>query len=191
MVNGLLLIRGWNKLKNIINIEEINIRLCTTGDVKDIFNLQNIVIEKFKVNEKGYFLPFKESSYLRIVNDPINDGEIYGAFLDNKMIAWIFLSVSNRMKELRSYIPDIKGKCADIDGVIVLPEYRGNHLQNMLVEHIERRAKELGINNIVAEVTFGNNYSLKNLQSMGYEIKTWYQKDENIKRYILLKRLEG
>lgn len=191
MVNGLLLVRGWNKLKNIINIEEIDIKLCTTRDVKDIFNLQNIVIENFKENEKGYFLPFKESSYLRIVNDPINDGEIYGAFLDNKMIAWIFLSVSNRMKELRSYIPDIKGKCDDIDGVIVLPEYRGNHLQNTLVEHIERRAKELGINNIVAEVTFGNNYSLKNLQSMGYEIKTWYQKDENIKRYILLKRLEG
>lgn len=191
MVNGLLLIRGWNKLKNIINIEEIDIKLCTTRDVKDIFNLQNIVIENFKENEKGYFLPFKKSSYLRIVNDPINDGEIYGAFLENKMIAWIFLSVSNRMKEIRSYIPDIKGKCADIDGVIVLPEYRGNHLQNMLVEHIERRAKELGINNIVAEVTFGNNYSLKNLQSMGYEIKTWYQKDENIKRYILLKRLEG
>ena len=82
-------------------------------------------------------------------------------------------------------------KCADIDGVIVLPEYRGNYLQNMLVEHIERRAKELGINNIVAEVTFGNNYSLKNLQNMGYEIKTWYQKDGNIKRHILLKRLEG
>ena len=191
MVNGLLLIRGWNKLKNIINIEEIDIKLCTTRDVKDIFNLQNIVIENFKENEKGYFLPFKKSSYLRIVNDPINDGEIYGAFLENKMIAWIFLSVSNRMKEIRSYIPDIKGKCANIDGVIVLPEYRGNHLQNMLVEHIERRAKELGIDNIVAEVIFGNNYSLKNLQSVGYEIKTWYQKDENIKRYILLKRLEG
>ena len=95
------------------------------------------------------------------------------------------------MKEIRSYIPDIKGKCADIDGVIVLPEYRGNHLQNILVEHIERRAKELGIKNIVAEVIFGNKYSLRNLQSMGYEIKTWYQKDENIKRHILLKRFDS
>ena len=57
MVNGLLLVRGWNKLKNIINIEEIDIKLCTTRDVKDIFNLQNIVIENFKENEKGYFLP--------------------------------------------------------------------------------------------------------------------------------------
>ena len=57
MENGLLLVRGWNKLKNIINIEEIDIKLCTTRDVKDIFNLQNIVIENFKENEKGYFLP--------------------------------------------------------------------------------------------------------------------------------------
>ena len=176
---------------NKININDLEIRLCSSEDVKNIYEVQNIVIDNFKENEKGYFLPFKEESYLRIVNDPINDGEIYGAFINNKMIAWIFLSISNRMKKIKSYIPDIEGKCDDIDGVIVLPEYRGNHLQNTLVEHIERRAKELGINNIVAEVTFGNNYSLKNLQSMGYEIKTWYQKDENIKRYILLKRLEG
>lgn len=173
-----------------INTENIQIRLCNSNDVDDIHKIENIVIDNFKENEKGYFLPFKKETYLRIVNDPINDGEIYGAFLDNKMIAWIFLSVSNIMKQIKSYIPDIEGKCAGIDGVIVLPEYRGNHLQNILVEHLEKRAKELGINNIVAEVTFGNDYSLKNLQSMGYEIKTWYQKDENIKRHILLKRLE-
>ena len=172
-----------------INIEEVQIRLCDSNDVDDIYKIENIVIDNFKENEKGYFLPFKKETYLRIVNDPINDGEIYGAFLDNKMIAWIFLSVSNRMKQIKSYIPDIEGKCADIDGVIVLPEYRGNHLQNILVKHLEKRAKELGINNIVAEVTFGNVYSLKNLQSMGYEIKTWYQKDENIKRHILLKKI--
>ena len=175
---------------NKININDLEIRLCSSEDVKNIYEVQNIVIDNFKENEKGYFLPFKEESYLRIVNDPINDGEIYGAFINNKMIAWIFLSISNRMKKIKSYIPDIEGKCADIDGVIVLPEYRGNHLQNKLVEYLEKRAKELGINNIVAEVTFGNEYSLKNLQSMGYEIKTWYQKDENIKRHILLKRLE-
>lgn len=172
-----------------INTKNIEIRLCTSNDVKAIYKIQNIVINNFKENEKGYFLPFKEESYLRIVNDPINDGEIYGAFLDSKMIAWIFLSVSNRMKEIKSYIPDIEGKCADIDGVIVLPEYRGNNLQNILVNYLEKRAKELGISNIVAEVTYGNEYSLKNLQNLGYEIKTWYQKDNNIKRHIMLKKL--
>lgn len=174
---------------NKIKIDSFDIRICNSKDVRDIYNIQNIVIDNFKENEKGYFLPFEEKSYLRIVNDPINDGEIYAAFIDNKMIAWIFLSVSDRMRQIKSYIPDIKGTCADIDGVVVLPEYRGNGLQKKLVMYLEEKAREKNINNIVAEVTFGNDYSLNNLKELGYEIKTWYEKDENIKRYILLKKL--
>ncbi len=172
-----------------IDPTKIEIRLCNSNDVEEIYDIQNIVIDHFQEDEKGYFLPFKKSSYLRIVNDPINDGEIYGAYLDNKMIAWIFLSVSDRMREIKNYIPEINGKCADIDGVIVLPEYRGNNLQKILVTYLEERAKEKNIENIVAEVTFGNQYSLHNLQELGYQIKTWYQKDKTIKRHILLKKI--
>lgn len=134
-------------------------------------------------------MPFKKETYLRILNDPINDGEIYGTFIDNKMIAWIFLSVSNRMKELKQMIPNLNGSCADIDGVVVLSKYRGYGLQKTLVKYLEERAREKGISNIIAEVTFGNVYSLRNLKDLGYEEQTWYQKDKNIKRYILLKKL--
>ncbi len=169
--------------------KNIKIRKCIDNDVDDIYNIQNIVIDNFKEEEKGYFLPFKKDTYLGIVNDPINDGEIYGAFIDDKMIAWIFLSVSNRMKELKQMIPNLKGNCADIDGVIVLPEYRGYVLQKMLVKYLEKMAIEKGIKNIIAEVTFGNVYRLRNLKDLGYEEQTCYQKDENIKRYILLKKL--
>jgi ribosomal protein S18 acetylase RimI-like enzyme len=105
------------------------------------------------------------------------------------MIAWIFLSVSNRMKELKQMIPNLNGSCADIDGVIVLSEYRGYGLQKTLLKYLEERAREKGISNIIAEVTFGNIYSLRNLKDLGYDEQTWYQKDENIKRYILLKKL--
>ena len=174
-----------------INLNNLEIITCNSNDVKDIYNIQEIVINNFKEEEKGYFLPFTEEWYLRIVNNPDKDGEIYGAFYNNKMIAWIFLSVSTRMEQIKSFIPDIDGKCADIDGVIVLPEYRGNGLQKILVNYLESKAKEKGITNIVAEVTFGNDFSLKNLQALGYEIKTWYQKDENIKRHILLKELKN
>lgn len=169
--------------------QPIIIRKCTTNDVDSIYDIQNIVIDNFKKEEKGYFLPFKKETYLRILNDPINDGEIYGAFIDDKMIAWIFLSVSNRMKELKQMIPNLNGSCADIDGVIVLPEYRGYGLQKTLVKYLEERARKKGISNIIAEVTFGNIYSLRNLKDLGYEEQTWYQKDENIKRYILLEKL--
>lgn len=173
-----------------IDTNILEIRTCNSEDVEDIYNIQEIVIDNFKENEKGYFLPFTKEWYLRIVNNPEKDGEIYGAFYNNKMIAWIFLSVSGRMQQIKSLIPDINGSCADIDGVIVLPEYRGNGLQKILVRYLEDRAKEKGIDNIVAEVTFGNEFSLKNLQDLGYEIKTWYQKDKSIKRHILLKELK-
>ena len=91
--------------------------------------------------------------------------------------------------ELKQMIPNIKGNCADIDGVIVLPEYRGYGLQKLLVKYLEGKAREKGISNIIVEVTFENVYSLRNLKDLGYEEQTWYQKDENIKRYILLKNL--
>lgn len=172
-----------------IDLNNLEVRTCNSDDVKDIYNIQEIVINNFKKNEKGYFFPFTEEWYLRIVNNPSKDGEIYGAFYKNKMIAWIFLSVSTRMEQIKSFILDINGKCADIDGVIVLPEYRGNGLQKILVNYLEKKAKEKGISNVVAEVTFGNEFSLKNLQDLGYEIKTWYQKDEDIKRHILLKKI--
>ena len=172
-----------------IRKQNIEIRKCTINDVDEIYNIQNIIIENFEQEEKGYFLPFKKETYLRILNDPINDGEIYGTFIDNKMIAQIFLSVSNRMKELKQMSPNLNGSCADIDGVVVLPKYRGYGLQKTLVKYLEERAREKGISNIIAEVTFGNVYSLRNLKDLGYEEQTWYQKDKNIKRYILLKKL--
>lgn len=189
-VEGLLIHEEEYKcLFKYITNKNIKIRKCTASDVDSIYDIQKIVIDNFKEEEKGYFLPFKKETYLRIVNNPINDGEIYGAFLDDKMIAWIFLSVSNRMKELKQMIPKLEGSCADIDGVVVLPEYRGYGLQKILVKYLEKMAKEKEIKNIIAEVTFGNVHSLRNLKDLGYEEKTWYQKDENIKRYILLKKL--
>ena len=101
-VEGLLIHEEEYKyLFRYITNKNIKIRKCNANDVDSIYNIQNIVIDNFKEEEKGYFLPFKKDTYLRIVNDPINDGEIYGAFIDNKMIAWIFLSVSNRMREQR------------------------------------------------------------------------------------------
>lgn len=174
-----------------IDVDKVDIRICTSNDVKDIYNVQNIVINYFKDEEKGYFLPFEEKSYLRIVNNPQGDGEIYGAFYQNKMIAWIFLSISNRMEQIKNLIPNISPecKCADIDGVIVLPEYRGNDLQKRLVKYLENKAKEKGITHIVAEITFGNEHSLNNFKQLGYKIVAWYQKDERIKRHILLKAL--
>lgn len=177
-------------MKEKINISKLIIRPCTEKDIDSIYDIHNQVIDYLKEEEKGYFLPFKKEFFKNVVTSPASNGEIYGAFLDEKMIAWLFLSVANRMTELKKMLPEINGTCADIDGVIVLPKYRGNNIQNILVTYAEKQAKLKGIENIIAEVTFGNEYSLRNLKKLGYEVKTWYKKDENIKRNILLKELK-
>lgn len=56
--------------------KSIIIKKCTTNDVDSIYDIQNIAIENFKEEEKGYFLPFEKETFLRIIDNPINDGEI-------------------------------------------------------------------------------------------------------------------
>lgn len=43
----------------------IIIRKCTTNDVDSIYDIQNIVIDNFKEEEKGYFLPFKKRNIFK------------------------------------------------------------------------------------------------------------------------------
>ena len=47
-----------------IDLNNLEIRTCNSNDVKDIYNIQEIVINNFKDEEKGYFLPFTEEWYL-------------------------------------------------------------------------------------------------------------------------------
>lgn len=57
-----------------IDLNNLEIRTCNSDDVKDIYNIQEIVINNFKENEKSYFLPFTEEWYLRIVRCHILHG---------------------------------------------------------------------------------------------------------------------
>ena len=43
-----------------IDLNNLEIRTCNSDDVNEIYNIQEIVINDFKENEKGYFLPFTE-----------------------------------------------------------------------------------------------------------------------------------
>ena len=72
---------------------------------------------------------------------------------------------------------------------LLMYEQAKENIEQFIAEQTAEKEKK--IENIVAEVTFENKYSLKNLKELGYEEKTWYQKDKNIKRYILLKKLGG
>ncbi len=74
------------KLKNGVNVI---IKECDNKDVDQIYDIQNKIIDNFKEEEKGYFLPFKKESYFRLLTNN-KEGKIYGAFIGKTMIGWIF-----------------------------------------------------------------------------------------------------
>lgn len=41
-----------------IDLNNLEIRTCNSDDVKEIYNIQEIVINNFKENEKNYFFTF-------------------------------------------------------------------------------------------------------------------------------------
>ena len=156
-------------------------------DKKQLFNLIDVVLKGLP--DPAHFIPYEQWE-LDSMFDDVNYAPLYGAYDGEKLVGMAQLYISQEMlADFKDEFGLTNFKVCELGGNLVLPEYRGNGLQKILVNYLEKRARELGIQNILAEVTFGNEYSLRNLQNLGYEIKTWYQKDENIKRHILLKRL--
>lgn len=49
-------------MKNKINKDDLQIKLCTSSDVKDIYKIQNVVIDNFKENEKDFFFLLKKKA---------------------------------------------------------------------------------------------------------------------------------
>ena len=45
--------------------KNIMIRKCTVDDVDSIYNIQNIVIDNFKEEEKGYFFTFQKRNIFK------------------------------------------------------------------------------------------------------------------------------
>lgn len=177
-------------MRKIVDEKDLKMRECSVENLDDIYNIQTIMLDTFREEEKNFFIPDTKEYFNEILDNPNDYGWIYGLYLDDKMIGWIYLSVSKRVDELVSNIPNRKGKYADIDGVIVIPEYRGNHLQNYMMKYVEDKAKEKHIDNIVGEISFENTYSYQNFKELGYEIVAQYKKQGTINRNILAKKMK-
>lgn len=176
-------------MKHLVDVNDLKMKECDIKDIDDIYNIQTLMLETFREEEKNFFIPDSKEYFKEILTNPDDYGWIYGLYLEEKMIGWIYLSVSKRVDELVSNIPNREGKYADIDGVIVIPEYRGNHLQNYMMKYIEDKAKEKRIDNVVGEISFENIYSYQNFKELGYETVAQYKKQGMINRNILAKKM--
>ncbi len=81
-------------------------------------------------------------------------------------------------------------KVAHMDSVVILPEFRGYGLQYQLMDKAEEvLRRETGYRIWMATVHPDNIYSLRNVQSHGYEVVAEAMKYGGYRRYILKKEI--
>ncbi len=172
-----------------ININSVYIRKCNIDDLDKLLLVQSECVSKFSAREKDYIYPFDKEELIEILNDSYDYWNMYGAYLDTVLMAWILTSNTIKVGDIASYIMSSDKKCTDMDTAIVHPEYRGNKLQNILLSYVEEESIRNNIKYASGEVTEGNDYSLNNLLELGYEVKM-ITSNGGVKRNILVKELK-
>lgn len=80
-------------------------------------------------------------------------------------------------------------KTAHMESAAVLPKYRGNHLQYLLMQRAEKEAAEMGYGYLMCTIHPGNRYSKENAMRQGYQVIKTKEKYGGLLRDILLKTL--
>ena len=84
----------------------------------------------------------------------------------------------------------VMSRVAHMDSVVILPEFRGHKLQYRFLEAAEEvLLKETEYRTLLTTVHPQNQYSLKNVLSMGYEVAAEVMKYGIYRRYILKKEI--
>lgn len=81
-------------------------------------------------------------------------------------------------------------KIAYIDTAAVKSKYRGNHLQEIMIKKAEEMLEEAGFRHLFATVHPDNQYSLRNMEKLGYEIIDTAEKYGGLIRHIVYKTIE-
>ena len=80
-------------------------------------------------------------------------------------------------------------KVAQIESTIVKSEYRGNKLQRLICEELEKIARKDNIEILTATASPYNEFSVNTFMNLGYEIKKDKLKYGGLRRYVLVKEL--
>ncbi|MBE7720990.1 GNAT family N-acetyltransferase [Lacrimispora indolis] len=81
------------------------------------------------------------------------------------------------------------GKVAHMESVAILPEYRGNGLQYILMKTAEEELRKQGFRHLMCTVHPENKYSRNNMIKQGYRVVLTKEKYGGYLRDILLKEI--
>jgi hypothetical protein len=178
-------------LRNTAGIEEnYTVRKLVPEDLGAILEVQDKVISS--LNDRGVLQPLTEEEYRYILQD---NGLMAGAFVEDRLIAFRALLVPIMDEDHLGR--DIGLEEEELSNVIyqeisnVLPEYRGNKLQQTLAILLmqELNKQEHQYQYVCCTVAPFNIPSLKDKFSQGLEIAALKEKYGGMLRYVFVKDL--
>jgi ribosomal protein S18 acetylase RimI-like enzyme len=98
---------------------------------------------------------------LKLLNGYINEGSalVFGAFLDENLIGFLWLYKHNFFYETRLHVNQI----------VVNSQFRGRGIGKQLMKEVEKQAEQLGVETIDLFVSESNREAMKMYTEMGYE----------------------
>ena len=170
-----------------------SIRSCQKEDIPEVIRLIHAVQDAMTEEQKAWFFVEEDSE----TREKMISGRMFGFFAveetSGKTAAVFTVDIpGNSSENLGREIglqEDQFSLVAHMDTAAVLPEYRGNHLQVLLMQTAEQELKERGYRYLMCTVHPENPYSLHNVLRQGYQVVAEKEKYGGLRRNILLKQL--
>lgn len=158
-------------------------RICTKDDIDQIVSIEQEAIAS--LSSPNLLRHNSRETFLECLLPPHTT---WGAFLRGEMVAFAVLFVpQSGQEDLSLSLTTVDHKeyerKANYKLCIVRPQYRGNHLQQLLGEKLEASARAQGITLLCSTVSPNNPASRKSLENLGYK------KDCDLQKYGFSRQL--
>ena len=171
-----------------IDTQKLSFRLLREDAVPTLLDIQEEAFEAAKGDTD--FL--RRNTAETLAPCFLGNSRVLGVFFEGECAAFGILHAAGEGKENLAYdvdcIDDVLSS-ANVKLIIVRPAYRGNGIQRILIEKLEKCAKEMGYAWLCATVAPTNRYSLDNFLKTGFAEHKILQKYGGLCRALLIKKI--
>lgn len=178
------------KLRRKDGVEvEVRLKELDMSYLDKIMKLQKIIIDGLE--NKELYADTEREEFAEYIK---GNGKIIGyVTMDNELIAMGVYAKKGYHESNYGYDIGLNGedvlKVGQIESTVVKSEYRGNRLQKIICEELEKIALENNTEILCATASPYNEFSVNTFRSLGYEIKKDKLKYGGLRRYVLVKTI--
>lgn len=157
--------------------------------IDKIMELQKVIIDN--IEDKQIYANSEKHEFLDAI---VHKGKILGVVTEEDELIAMGVYIKNNYDEHNyGYDIGLEGeellKVGQIESTVVLPEFRGNRLQKIICEELEKVALDDNVSIIASTASPYNKFSVNTFLNLGYEVKADKLKYGGLRRYVLVKNL--